>query len=139
MSKEVIGMQIKFFLVFPIIFLLGCTTNKVTVKGIARDHLGRPVTRAQIKITDIEQCCSGEDKPCSYVTDASGNWNLFFVTGKVNAYVENAHKSCAYTASASGFATAQGNWTYCIRGSCSGNQFINTVITLVPIVPERRK
>lgn len=106
--------------------------NKVTVSGLVKGNAGSSISDATIQISNPDQCCSGEEKPCTYKSDASGKWSIFFNTGNANQNAPTAKETCQYTVSKGGFSSVTGSFTFCIRGACAGEQLVPTQVTLSP-------
>lgn len=98
--------------------------NKLTVRGIVKDTTGVPLKGADISFSNSKCSAWGVD------TDINGAWNLSYVTGKAHKNQKEKKIICFYTVSLEGYKTKTGSFTYCISGKCTGDQQLNTQITL---------
>ena len=115
---------------FFVLLVAGCGGYTVEVKGSVKDPSGSPLSGAEVRIEDTDRCCPGEDKPCIYSTNDAGVWSLSFSGGRENKDAPESRLTCNYSVSKTGYNMAQNSFSFCERGSCSGDQNLTTEVNL---------
>ncbi len=120
--KKIIYSYFHFFLFFV---LSSCAANDVVVIIKIVDESSTALSDVNVKVLNTDQCCAGEDKPCSFVTDRNGGLSFIFSTGKAIRSDEVKKRECEFIINKPGYKSVKESFTYCVYGPCVGTQEIN--------------